>query len=45
MSSNWSWVIASYVLTAAALVGYTLYVRGRVREAARALRETAGDGE
>ena len=43
MQSNWSWVIASYVLTAIALVGYTLYLRARVRDAQEALDLTPGD--
>ncbi|HYD51557.1 MAG TPA: hypothetical protein VEA99_02975 [Gemmatimonadaceae bacterium] len=45
MQSNWSWVIASYVLTTVALVGYTLYLRGRVRDAELSLRQQAGESE
>jgi hypothetical protein len=38
MQSNWSWVIASYVITTVALAGYTWYLHGRVREAEQALK-------
>lgn len=37
MQSNWSYVVASYLLTAAAIIGYTLYLRGRSREAEQQL--------
>lgn len=43
MPSNWSWVIASYVLTFAALAGYVLYLTSRAREARQALSVTSGE--
>lgn len=45
MHDNWGWVIASYVVTAVALAGYTLYLRGRMRDAEQAMRETVGAPE
>lgn len=45
MQQNWSWVIASYIVTAVALAGYVIYLRGRVRDAEAAIRETVGERE
>lgn len=43
MSGNWSYVIASYALTFVALAVYVVYVNGRSRAAADALRHERGE--
>ena len=43
MPSNWSWVIASYLLTFASLVGYVLYLSSRARDARRAMSPAPGE--
>ena len=41
MSSNWSYVVAAYVVTWGALLAYVAYVRGRTRAAADELARHA----
>ena len=45
MPSNWSWVIASYLLTFASLAGYVVYLSGRAREARQAKFPASGERE
>jgi hypothetical protein len=43
MTSNWSYVVAAYLVTWGALLGYVAYVRGRTRAAADELARHAGE--
>jgi TRAP-type C4-dicarboxylate transport system permease small subunit len=43
MTSNWSYVVASYLVTWGALLGYVAYVRGRARAAADELARHADE--
>ena len=43
MRSNWSYVVASYLVTWSALLAYVAYVRGRTRAAADELASHAAE--
>ena len=43
MSDNWSFVIAGYSITAAALVGYLVWIKQRSRQLRRTLRDENRD--
>jgi heme exporter protein CcmD len=43
MSNNWNFVIAGYLITAAVLIGYLVWVKQRSRQLRRSVRDENND--